>query len=303
MQNAKPVNRVEILDVLQFMTRDVLPVSDKLSLICSSFRLLLPPLVFLLRSLLGFSAFLLSLAPGSLYVLLPFLQLVLPRLIGAPLLLLPPLFFQPVGLVLRLHHWPVVLVADPIGNGHELRLRQLHQGGPRQLLLDLGRYRGKEGPPKTASSVRDLDLPPPPVEALKTQKAQQAAERLKAGRGAPEPGQDYVFTGPEGGLLNMNFLRDRVWYPTLAKAGLSRRTMYQTRHTFASNALAAGEAASWVARMLGHASPEMLFSVYARYIPNRTRRDGSALLSRMGEPSEAENGEPASLAVLPKYSR
>jgi len=46
--------------------------------------------------------------------------------------------------------------------------------------------------------------------------------------------------------------------------------MYQTRHTFASNALAAGEAPSWVAAMLGHASPEMLFSVYARFIPNRT---------------------------------
>lgn len=72
-----------------------------------------------------------------------------------------------------------------------------------------GRYRGKEGPPKTASSVRDLDLLPPVVEALKAQKAQQASERLKAGRGAPEHGQDYVFTGPEGGLLNVNALRDR----------------------------------------------------------------------------------------------
>jgi integrase len=57
--------------------------------------------------------------------------------------------------------------------------------------------------------------------------------------------------------------------------------MYQTRHSFASNALAAGEPPSWVAAMLGHTTPEMLFSVYARYIPNRTRRDGSALLARM----------------------
>jgi len=30
-----------------------------------------------------------------------------------------------------------------------------------------------------------------------------------------------------------------VWYPALTKAGLRRRIMYQTRHTFASNALAA----------------------------------------------------------------
>jgi integrase len=123
------------------------------------------------------------------------------------------------------------------------------------LRIRAGRYRGKEGPPKTASSVRDIDLLPAVVEALKAQKAQQAAERLKRGRGAPEPGQDYVFTGPEGGLLNVNAFRDRFWYPTLTKAGLSRRTMYQTRHTFASNALAAGEAPSWVSAMLGHASP------------------------------------------------
>jgi hypothetical protein len=33
--------------------------------------------------------------------------------------------------------------------------------------------------------------------------------------------------------------------------------------------------------MLGHTTPEMLFQVYARFIPNRTRRDGSALAGRM----------------------
>jgi integrase len=151
--------------------------------------------------------------------------------------------------------------------------------------------------------VRDIDLSPPVVDALKAQKAQQASERLKTGRGAPELGQDYVFTGPESGLLNVNALRDRTWYPTLTKAGLRRRIMYQTRHTFASNALAAGEAPSWVAAMLGHASPEMLFSVYARYIPNRTRRDGSALLNRMTERKDADATAPAGAAVLPKYSR
>jgi integrase len=64
-----------------------------------------------------------------------------------------------------------------------------------------------------------------------------------------------VFTGPEGGLLNVNALPDRTWYPTLMTAGLRRRIVYQTRHTFASNALAVGEAPSWVAAMLGHTSP------------------------------------------------
>ncbi len=174
-------------------------------------------------------------------------------------------------------------------------------GGRGIFRIRAARYRGKEGPPKTASSVRDVDLSPPVVEAFKAQKAQQAAEQLQSGQGAPEPEQDYLFTGPEGGLLNVNALRERVWYPTLTRAGLRRRIMCQTRHTFASNALAAGEAPSWVAAMLGHASPEMLFTVYARYIPNRTRRDGTALLSRMTERTTAES--PAGAPVLPKYSR
>ena len=40
--------------------------------------------------------------------------------------------------------------------------------------------------------------------------------------------------------------------------------------------LAAGENPEWVARQLGHSTTEMLFRVYSRYIPNVTRRDGSA---------------------------
>ena len=154
-------------------------------------------------------------------------------------------------------------------------------GASARFRIRAGRYRGVESAPKTAGSVRDVDCLPPVLEALRAQKAQQAAVRLKAGQGAAEPGQDYVFTGPEGGLLNVNNLRDHAWYGTLKKAALRRRTMYQTRHTFASNALAAGEAPSWVAAQLGHTTPEMLFTVYARFIPNRTRRDGSALLARM----------------------
>lgn len=154
-------------------------------------------------------------------------------------------------------------------------------GTAKQLLIRRGRYRGIEDTPKTRHSERALDLLPPVLEALKSQKAQQAALRMQRGEGQPEPGQDYIFTGPDGGFLNPNYLREVIWSRTLTAAKLPRRTFYQTRHSFASNALAAGEAPNWVSHMLGHASPELLFQVYARWIPNRTRRDGSALLQRM----------------------
>ena len=51
-------------------------------------------------------------------------------------------------------------------------------------------------------------------------------------------------------------------------------------------------------QLLGHTTPEMLFTVYVRYIPNRTRRDGSAFASRMSEAALPEAQK--ALAVIPK---
>jgi integrase len=41
----------------------------------------------------------------------------------------------------------------------------------------------------------------------------------------------------------------------MRKSQLPYRRMYETRHTFASWALAAGESPEWVARTLGHVIP------------------------------------------------
>jgi hypothetical protein len=78
--------------------------------------------------------------------------------------------------------------------------------------------------------------------------------------------------------------------------------MYQTRHTFASNAWPQarrppGWRRCWDMRALrcSSASP--------RYIPNRTRRDGSALMPRMEGTETATKSAEEAAAVLPKYSR
>ena len=67
-----------------------------------------------------------------------------------------------------------------------------------------------------------------------------------------------------------------VWVTAIKKSGLPFRRMYETRHTFASWALAAGESPEWVARTLGHVNTSMVYKTYGRYIPNLTRHDGSA---------------------------
>jgi integrase len=77
--------------------------------------------------------------------------------------------------------------------------------------------------------------------------------------------------------LDRDNVMNRVWYPALKRAGIRTRQPYQTRHTFATLALSAGEAIGWVSRQMGHANTKMVIEHYYRFIPNLTRRDGSAL--------------------------
>jgi integrase len=134
-----------------------------------------------------------------------------------------------------------------------------------------GRVQGIEGPPKTLSSYRDIDILTPLYEVL-TRHREKAPEEAK-----------HVFTGEKGKPLNVDNLRNRVWYPALEKAKLRKRTMYQTRHSFASLMLSYGEDPLWVARMLGHTSTEMLYRHYGKYIRNRMRRDGMKFLAGLEE--------------------
>jgi integrase len=97
-----------------------------------------------------------------------------------------------------------------------------------------GRVLGVEGPPKTMSSYRDIDMLDPLFEALRKHRQEAPA------------GATYVFPGKTGRPLEVNNLRKRAWYPAIASAGLRRRTMYQTRHTFASLMLGHGEDPLWV---------------------------------------------------------
>ena len=134
-----------------------------------------------------------------------------------------------------------------------------------------GRVQGIEGPPKTMSSYRDIDMLDPLFEALWKHRQDGQASTT------------YVFPGKTGRPLDVNNLRNRVWYPVIAATGLRRRTMYQTRHTFASLMLSHGEDPLWVARMLGHTGLNMIFRHYGKFIRNRERKDGGKFLEGLKE--------------------
>lgn len=92
-----------------------------------------------------------------------------------------------------------------------------------------------------------------------------------------DPSCEMVFHANNGSPVHTpNFLR-RVWTPLLAYLKIKYRKPYQTRHTAATLWLAAGENPNWIAKQMGHSTTTMLFSVYARYVPNLTRKDGSAM--------------------------
>jgi integrase len=117
---------------------------------------------------------------------------------------------------------------------------------------------------------------------------------------------EYVFCNRKGEPLDEGNVTKRVWYPLLALLGLDRRRPYETRHTCATLWLAAGEAPEWIARQLGHTTTEMLFRVYSRYVPNLTRRDGSAfekLVSAVSLAAPVGDAQPAANDPAPTEKR
>ena len=85
-----------------------------------------------------------------------------------------------------------------------------------------------------------------------------------------------VFSTRMGTPIDAKNFTNRIWKPMLEDLEIEYRRPYNTRHTCATLWLASGESPEWVARQLGHANTQMLFSVYSRYVPNLTRNDGSA---------------------------
>jgi integrase len=152
----------------------------------------------------------------------------------------------------------------------------------RKILIREALIEGEDEYTKNDTSQRDIDMSELVYEALRSQHA-------RTGTG------DYVFVNQVGEPLDTANFTKRVWYPLLDYLGLERRRPYQTRHTCASMWLAAGETPEWCARQLGHASTEMLFKVYSRFVPNLTRNDGSAANRLINQAFAAS--EPASLST------
>ena len=65
-----------------------------------------------------------------------------------------------------------------------------------------------------------------------------------------------------------NWLRYKLWFPMVAKAGLRRLDMHSVRHTYASRLIANGENLKYVQEQLGHASITITCDTYGHLIPS-----------------------------------
>ena len=134
----------------------------------------------------------------------------------------------------------------------------------REILIRKTLVKMREEDTKTPGSVREIKMSEPVYQALKAQ------WEISGGK------SKFVFCNRNGMPFSHVNVTKRIWYPTLELLGLKRRRPYQTRHTMATLWLASGENPEWIARQMGHTSTEMLFTVYSRFVPNLTRKDGSA---------------------------
>jgi integrase len=122
----------------------------------------------------------------------------------------------------------------------------------------------KEGP-KSKAGRRDVKLLPPALAALKAQKP--FSFLLEGGD---------VFLNPRTGKP---WSGDQVirgaWVRVLKLAGVRYRNPYQTRHTFASMMLSAGEHPMWVAKQMGHKDWTMIGRIYGRWMPHANPNAGA----------------------------
>lgn len=112
--------------------------------------------------------------------------------------------------------------------------------------------------PKTKAGRRTVQLLQPALDALLAQRqhTQLAGNEVFHN---PRTGEAWLHDGP---------IRKTAWQPALKRAEVRYRYPYQTRHTFASTLLSAGENPVWVASMMGHKDWAMIIKVYGRWIPS-----------------------------------
>jgi integrase len=116
--------------------------------------------------------------------------------------------------------------------------------------------------PKNQAARRKLKLTPQALDALKTHKVRQNAERLQAGSRWQD--HNLIFPNTVGKPMNAGNLYRREFQPLLQRAGLADQgfTIHSLRHTFATTLAAKNVNPGTAQRRLGHSDVRMTLAIY-----------------------------------------
>lgn len=182
-----------------------------------------------------------------------------------------------------------LLVATGLRRGEALALRWSNvdlTNGTARITGTLSRTGGDlvVTPTKTDRSRRTVHLAESTVTVLRSVKAAQARERLKAGDQWADGG--YVFTTELGHPLDpRNALR--AIQTAATRAGLEGVRLHTLRHTAASLMLSAGVGLKIVSDILGHASISVTADTYGHLQPDVTKTAMATLDAALNGPRKA----------------
>lgn len=147
--------------------------------------------------------------------------------------------------------------------------------------------------PKTAAGRRTVKLLGPAMAALKAQKDHTFFLAGKVFQN-PRTLERWAGDGP---------IRKAMWAHAVKKAGVRYRRPYQTRHTYASILLSAGEHPMWVAQQMGHSDWTMIARVYGRWMPSADVNAGGKAESLWNPQGSRHDEKQATILRVQKRSK
>lgn len=125
---------------------------------------------------------------------------------------------------------------------------------------------------KTKAGRRDIKILAPAMQALQAQKAHTLLKGVE------------IFQNPKELERWKGDQAIRwVWASLLRRVKVRYRRPYQTRHTYASMMLSAGEHPMWVAQQMGHSDWGMIRRIYGKYMQEATPDAGGKAVGMFGK--------------------
>lgn len=152
----------------------------------------------------------------------------------------------------------------------------------RQLYARCSFKDGEFFAPKTATSIRRIELPESIIRELK--------ERPLA---SPKRKLDLVFSNTAGKPIGNPIPLQRAFCPALRRAGIRKIRFHDLRHKFASLLIANEEDIVQVSRPLGHANSTITLRVHSHMLPTEHHGSSERLIELV---SQSDRGSVVSIA-------